>query len=262
LYKNKYNGIYFLLYLCKKIKQPSMFISKSLIHFIMKHSILTALFSAFATFALAQDITLDPTPSVYVDGAPSDAIITAEAFVSNTTTAPIDVTWVRENVMMPVGWKTSICDLNLCWSSSASTANFLLDPTPIRTQGEAMHVQFKPFNVAGDGHIDVALYRTGTTILLGRTTYYCSARVVGTARIEQTAATIAPNPATHYINISNNDNIATATISNTLGGVVRTFAVVGETAQLDISDLNTGVYFLQLKNKENNLLQTIKVLKN
>jgi Secretion system C-terminal sorting domain len=245
-----------------KIKQGFISFSKSSIHFIMKHSILTALFSAFATFALAQDITLDPTPSVYVDGAPSDAIITAEAFVSNTTTAPIDVTWVRENITMPTGWKTSICDLNLCWSSSTNTQSFLIDPTPLHAAGESMHVQFKPFNVAGDGHIDVALYRTGTTTLLARTTYYCSARIVGTARIEQTAATIAPNPATHYINISNNDNIASATISNTLGGVVRTFAVVGATAQLDISDLSTGVYFLQLKNKDNNLLQTIKVLKN
>lgn len=227
----------------------------------MKHSLLLAFF-AFTNFAAAQNVSLYPTPSVYVDGLPTDAIITAEAHVSNSSANPINVTWVRENVNMPVGWKTSVCDLNSCWSSSLSTQEFLLQPTPSGLPGEIMHVQFKPVGIAGTGRIDVALYQAGGGPQLARNTYYCTAAIVGTTQVTQTTATISPNPATHYIDIKNNDNIMSAVVTNMLGATLRTFDIEGETARLDISDLAAGVYMLQLKNAAANTLSTIRILKN
>jgi Secretion system C-terminal sorting domain len=223
---------------------------------------LLAAFATCANFAVAQNVSLYPTPDIYVSGSPVETIITAEAHVINTSANPINVTWVRENVNMPTGWKTSVCDLNSCWSSSLGTQEFLLPPTPAGTQGEIMHVQFKPFNVEGTGQVDVALYQAGGGPELARNTYHCTAALVGTTRVEQTTANVFPNPTTHYINISNNDNIAKATLTTAVGATVRTFTINGAAAQLDISDLSAGVYFLQLNSKDDTNLRNIRILKN
>lgn len=223
---------------------------------------LFAALTSCASFAAAQNVSLFPTPNIYVSGLPTETIITAEAHVINSSANPINIAWVRENVNLPTGWKTSVCDLNSCWSSSLSTQEFILPPTSAGSPGEIMHVQFKPFGVEGSGRVDVALYVAGGGAEVARNTYHCSASLVGTTRIEQTSARVFPNPATHFINISNNDNIASATLTTAVGAAVRTFSVSGETAQLDISDLSTGVYFLQLTDKTGTALRNIRIVKN
>lgn len=63
---------------------------------------------------------------------------------------------------------------------------------------------------------------------------------------------IFPNPATSLINVSAAENIEAITILNNLGQVVYQKENSGNTAQIDVSTLATGAYFLQLSGSQSN----------
>ena len=61
--------------------------------------------------------------------------------------------------------------------------------------------------------------------------------------------TLLPNPTTGLINITGKD-LKQAEILNTLGQRVANATGEGETLQIDLSELPTGVYFVNITDKE------------
>jgi hypothetical protein len=72
---------------------------------------------------------------------------------------------------------------------------------------------------------------------------------------------ILPNPATTHCTISNiPDDVTTLNIYNTLGIHVKTIAIANaSTYSLDLTDLNTGTYFINLSGAQTN--ETLKLIK-
>ena len=58
---------------------------------------------------------------------------------------------------------------------------------------------------------------------------------------------IYPNPANKLLNISTQEQINSIQIIDVTGKVIKVFA--SDNMQLDISELNTGIYYLEIKNK-------------
>lgn len=72
---------------------------------------------------------------------------------------------------------------------------------------------------------------------------------------------IYPNPVADVINLKNNKNYdLVMSVSSSLGQKVKKEATV-ENNKIDVSDLEKGVYYLELKNKENSETRKIKFIK-
>jgi hypothetical protein len=85
------------------------------------------------------------------------------------------------------------------------------------------------------------------------TTANCA--VLGTSAIDKSNFKIYPNPATNEVNIELNStsDILEATVYNTLGAVVVSKIKISENnKKLDVSLLDSGVYFIELQDKDAN----------
>ena len=96
-------------------------------------------------------------------GAATDSDILAKVYVENTSDADITLHWVRENVSVPSGWETAICDHNLCYPKTTGEEDLVL------TAGQKIELKFTfyPNSVDGTGTADLVIYdtadQTGTT---------------------------------------------------------------------------------------------------
>ncbi len=73
--------------------------------------------------------------------------------------------------------------------------------------------------------------------------------------------TVGPNPANDVVNVSskNNNNINTVEITDVNGRVVKNVTVNATTSQINVADLNSGVYFLKASSE--NGVGTSKIVK-
>lgn len=82
--------------------------------------------------------------------------------------------------------------------------------------------------------------------------------VTGIADVNAASVKVSPNPATSVLNVSAN-GFKTVEVVNFLGQVVYSNNVNGNTVQINVSDLNNGVYFVRLSNE--NSIVTKKFIK-
>ncbi|MEA3503687.1 MAG: T9SS type A sorting domain-containing protein [Bacteroidota bacterium] len=68
-----------------------------------------------------------------------------------------------------------------------------------------------------------------------------------------------PNPANNVLNISSNENIQTVKVMNTLGQVVKNIEIGNSTYSMNISDLEKGIYIVEIK-AANNQISTRKIV--
>jgi hypothetical protein len=68
------------------------------------------------------------------------------------------------------------------------------------------------------------------------------------------AITIYPNPVRDELTVTNTENIENVVIYNALGQVVKQFAVNAEQLQINVSDLQEGIYTLRLQNKNGTMI--------
>lgn len=72
-----------------------------------------------------------------------------------------------------------------------------------------------------------------------------------------------PNPVSSKLNVQSskfNSEITTLKIFNAIGSVIKNFELNSENSEFDLSDLNSGMYFAELSNKEQK--RTYKIIKN
>jgi hypothetical protein len=78
-------------------------------------------------------------------------------------------------------------------------------------------------------------------------------------KVSNTDFSIYPNPTTNLVNINlaNNNDVATITISNILGEAVKTITMTGVNSQLSIESLINGVYFITVETTKNRITKSI-----
>lgn len=76
-----------------------------------------------------------------------------------------------------------------------------------------------------------------------------------------TSISIFPNPATHYFQVTDNDDIQELVISDLLGKKVKQFTYA-EGKQYDLQDLRKGMYLVQIISKDQEVIKIQRLIKN
>jgi hypothetical protein len=91
-----------------------------------------------------------------VSGNVSESELNAIVYVENTSSETITLYWNRQNIVVPSGWETAVCDHNLCYPSNVIEHDLVL------TAGQKIELKmvFYPNNVDGTGSCDLKIYDT------------------------------------------------------------------------------------------------------
>jgi hypothetical protein len=113
------------------------------------------------------------------------------------------------------------------------------------------------------------------TVLVDDTTYYAAQSINGVESSQRLGVTVNltadindnafstlrlyPNPAEGILNIENVNDINTVSVTNTLGQKVFTKTINSSSAQVDVSSLSKGIYFVTVAS--GNASKTVKIIK-
>lgn len=103
------------------------------------------------------EIEMSPT------GRAIDVDINGKIKVKNTSDAQINLYWVRNNIVVPNGWETALCDHELCYPVAVVERDLILEAG----QEVELKLVFRPDGNVGTGSADLVLYdkadQAGTT---------------------------------------------------------------------------------------------------
>ncbi len=219
------------------------------------------LFLLFASAVSAQTLftfgtTTDPEDlQTQLDGLNEVGI---NATVKNNSTDTLNLTWVREEVTMPSGWTSTVCDLKFCYLSHVSTQTFPIAPN-VSSNGFSVHVQ-PADDTSAMAVVKIDMFVQGDTTTK-QTINFIYSKTVANHTVAIPATGIYPNPALSYFRVQGSDTrIARLQIYNVLGVKVADEAFTG--SRVDVSSLNPGMYFVRLLDKQNRVLVTYRLRKN
>jgi hypothetical protein len=213
----------------------------------------------FTSKVIAQDLHFENDTIILAQlFHPDSAFYQVETHVINGTSGDIEGRWVREELSMPDGWTTSICDKNLCYLSWKDSANLNL----VASESSIIDVRFYPAGNTGTGIVKVcykdnANQAPSTCAVFILTLSTTSNDNISPAKIDPV---IYPNPATDNISITQVEVVSRVELMNIVGKKIKTIETNGVT-KMDISDLRSGMYLLNLIDENNKVIKTVRLLK-
>ena len=188
-------------------------------------------------------------------------------FLTNNGTQGVEIKWTYEvSDDAPAEWIFKLCDDSGCYPSSvSSTLDSAFDPLAVAA-GESslwdLHLNHKL--VEGSALVTFNIYLASDTDNPIYTYVYnvtASAMVnTGDLEVEIKQLNAYPNPTKGLLNISNADLVDEVVVYNLLGRKVRVFDIkAGD--QINLSDLQDGVYLVGMFSEEHGLLKTNRILK-
>lgn len=94
------------------------------------------------------EVDMEPVGSI------NDVEINGKIKVKNTSDAQINLYWIRNNITVPTGWETALCDHELCYPTSVVERDLILDVD----QEVELKLVFRPDGNRGPGSADIVLY--------------------------------------------------------------------------------------------------------
>ena len=224
-------------------------------------------FSDAQSFSVAHD-------TVYFTYTGTSVVSSYDYVVVPSGGPNVTLKWNVINTNFPADWRTAVtgvCDNYLCYSGSS----FWTALTSIRKSDP-----YAAGTSTGDFHMQLGLSSATT-----HGTYYLTARLSDSAAPADTAlatwvityyptavpevnkgseeVSLYPNPATNEINLvfDANADVKTAAVYNIIGKVMSVYRVTGNSANLNLDNIPTGIYFVRLMNTQGDVVATRKFTK-
>lgn len=197
--------------------------------------------------------------------------------VTNNSDQPVNLKWLREiPAGCPAGWKTQVCDNNICYHSSVSSnidPNIQLDAPFVLDAGETydnflLHILPGVNGTAGCCQPTIYFSTVeNPDVILATVTYNISINTPdcgftsSTGEVSGAAALkVYPNPTTGLFTVSDSPLVKKVVVYNLLGKQVKAFQhVAGD--QHDLSQLPDGLYLASLQNAKGEVLKTVRLNK-
>lgn len=207
--------------------------------------------------SIAQSLTLQQDTTFCSDDVAFQ--ISCSNHITNSTGINLNLKWTRNEISMPTGWTTNVCDKNNCYGINTSTQSFFLD------NGEEglLKPLFNPNGTVGTGIIGIAV-----TSLTAGANYSAYAYYVATANASNAVPTVQelkdvaiyPSPVRDNLQLTIHPNLSVERIDvyNLLGQNVKSFAVKSEKLaqplNLSVAELEDGFYFLRIAQREGEVI--------
>ncbi|MFP9117133.1 T9SS type A sorting domain-containing protein [Flavobacterium sp. RNTU_13] len=149
-------------------------------------------------------------------------------------------------------------DTEQTFTEGETIANLTVNGTNIAWYAERALITPLPTNTPltdGTTYYATQVFNSGKSIPLGVTARLAA----GTEALDKNRLQLYPNPVSHVLTVTNNNVISTVAVYNTLGACVYRNAVGNVSAQLNLSELAPGVYFVRVEG--NGYLKTSKIVK-
>jgi hypothetical protein len=201
--------------------------------------------------------------------------------INDTGATDVKIKWQVVATDFPIDWADSfalgICDNNVCYNNTSDTylwniatgmpgAIITSGTYSARTTGDPFHLQLALAAASNGTHYLTVCMKnaaggtgcTNETFIINRNNNSVPEVVPGSGQ-----STLYPNPATNEVNIiyDANSNIKTIAIYNIIGKVMSVFKVSGNSANLDVEHLPSGIYFTRMINSEGGVVATRKFTK-
>ncbi|PZF72220.1 T9SS type A sorting domain-containing protein [Taibaiella soli] len=216
----------------------------------------------------AQTSFTTPYDTVTVNYVLGGGTVNVANDITNISNSAIKINWKVVSHNLPNDWLvgnwTGLCDNVTCYSTSNPIANTVTSADyPPNSKNGDFHLQLSAPLTATQGlfYITVNLSSTGggtkNITFVFRTATSTAVPNIGKSSDD---VKLYPNPAHNSVNVEFDPNAGVKLISvyNLIGKPVSTFRVNGSSAQLDISDIPAGVYFIRLMDAQNHVLDTRK----
>jgi len=181
--------------------------------------------------------------TVWVNGEETNADIYRFTHIKFTGADTTTFVWVREEVNVPNGWETAVCDINLCYLSNVSTEEFKLNPNQ---EGE-LYPHFYTNNTTGTGSLRIVIYEKENPANADTCVYMMRSFGVGISSVVKADIKVYPNPARTTMTVDLPDNITGGTVEvyDMLGNKVLMNNVSGDEHVVNVANLPVGKYVLR-----------------
>jgi hypothetical protein len=207
----------------------------------MKKLIVSLLLISLVKVSLAQ-FTLNPKIAK-VSGSCSKFLLEATSqFTKTTNDTPYK--WEVLEINIPSGWEFGMCSPFEC-KSALSIGDF----GKYYDEGE-FKGDFSPNNISGSGSAKVLISSMSNPSIKDTLIFTANAWAVGMREIAKNNSefTYYPNPAKDKLIIKFNvKEPITINLFNILGAKVKSFVHTGSESEINIADLQNGMYFLRFK---------------
>lgn len=205
--------------------------------------LLTIMF--IACVAKAQDYTIIPT-NLDVQGSPGDLMLST-ALIQNNTSQNLTIYMKRIAKNIPSGWTSCFC-YPTCIAPSIDSLTFTIPPNGT----DSIKPNYGTDSIPGFGTIVVTVTVSGHSSTVDTITFTGSTLPAGMSELSTNSFSVFPNPVNDVLCLrSENKGDATLRIYNSSGQRVKEEVIVLRYEQvIDVSQLESGIYFIQLLSRE------------
>lgn len=222
----------------------------------MNKNLLTFVLLIFCATSVLAQLTVDNT-EINLSGEATEAEFYDHTGMTNTTSADLELRWVRTVVSMPDDWDNYFCTVpGNCGLPTTDSLNFTLAPGEL---GD-FQIHFAPNGVDGTAEVKVDLVNNADNSIVETIIINVATTPVSVNELEEAQVSVFPNPTTSYFQIENGQKVDQITIYNILGKQVRFFENADN--QLYVGDLTKGLYMVQLVDLDSNSTKTLTLKKN
>jgi len=191
--------------------------------------------------------------SLYTEVIESNDIV-AHNFFNNDLPQPIRFRWTRNVIEMTQGWQTAICDNNTCYLPIVSSMEILLGPNDT----SILDLHLYPRNIyEGYAYIEVLIEHSDDANINNTAFFFFDSQLTSSnEEVPSLEFDIYPNPSHGLFTIENNvESVSSIRILNVAGQEIQHLAI-GNRELINLTNLASGTYLVQLLNGEGRRLET------
>ncbi|HQX44958.1 MAG: T9SS type A sorting domain-containing protein [Saprospiraceae bacterium] len=178
----------------------------------------------------------------------------------NRTRKTLNILWEREDLLVPAGWETYVCDNEQCYSSFVTKCpednynKLLVDSNII------LDVHIADGGMQGEAHVVLWVFEKEDTTKKLKIDYLFNKTLSTKGVVSNQVIKMYPNPAYNSFTIDFNTGLSRVELYTILGKKVTSYSAQ-HFKSYDISFLEDGMYMVKLIGSNNQTIKTLRLQK-
>lgn len=226
----------------------------------MRNFLLGIFLACFFTYVTGQ-VTYSPNP-VEVSADPSETSdIQADFELKNEGSDTVFLAWKLQVIDQPSDWQYYVCDTEICYNygqneSSTERPNVLPPNSSIIIMFHAL-----PAEIEGVGEYNIQFFEVSKPdSMVVEVPVFVNTVTTSNKNIISKGLKLFPNPATDFFRINTGDLVKKIDIYSVVGEKICSFNA-SQGSYYNITNLNTGMYYVRLLDEKEDIIKVMKLKK-